>query len=94
MENKQLLNDELMDAISGGTVEETKELLDWCNRHGANLTCSPESKYAGHAIFNFLVTNYPELHLNSAKFRPDKPNAIDGYRHAKFMERLRKKYGD
>ena len=91
---KEEINEEFLASVSGGSVEETKELLEWCNRHGAGITRSADNPYVSASIFYFLVTEYPELHLYGGHFNTVAPNYIDGYDHKRFMALLREKYGD
>lgn len=70
------------------------ELLDWCNRHGAGIDCSPDYEHADMMIFTYLVTSYPELSLMFVNIQTEGPNYINGRDQKTFMEMLRKKYGD
>lgn len=96
MDNSKLeaIDDEFLEAISGGSLEETQELLDWCNRHGAGITRKADNPDVGSSIFYFLVTTYPELRLEYANFKGGTlPNNIGGMNHEAFMNRLISKYG-
>ncbi len=93
--NKQkAVNDELLGFISGGTLEETQELLDWCNRHGAGISRSANHRHIDASILTFLVNAYPELNLEGMYLQEGGPNYENGMSHKDFMDLLIKKYGD
>ena len=96
MENskQKAVNDELLELISGGTLEETQELPDWCNRHGAGISRSADHEHIDASILTFLVDAYPELAPMSIYIREEGPNYVSGRPHEVFMDLLRKKYGD
>lgn len=97
MENNKLegISEEVLEAISGGSREETQELLDWCNRHGAGITDTIDNRYVAASIFYFLCSTYPELRLeNGCISTGDAPNLISGMRHNELMSLLRSTYGD
>ncbi|MBE6128174.1 MAG: hypothetical protein E7185_02755 [Erysipelotrichaceae bacterium] len=90
----EAVNDELLKLISGGTVEETQELLDWCNRHGAGISRSADHEHIDASILTFLVNAYPELEPMNIYIQNEGPNYVSGRPHKVFMDFLRKKYGD
>ena len=90
----EAVNDELLKLISGGTVEETQELLDWCNRHGAGISRSADHEHIDASILAFLVNAYPELEPMNIYIQNEGPNYVSGKPHKVFMDFLRKKYGD
>lgn len=97
MENNELekINEAALEAISGGTREETQELLDWCNRHGAGIEGTVDSSYISASIFYFLCSTYPELRLGDGFMSTgNAPNVVSGMRHDELMSRLRSAYGD
>ena len=93
--NSAKLSDDVLTCINGGTLEETQELLDWCNRHGAGITRTADHPDIDASILWFLATKYPELGSYSAYIYSDShPNYVMGMPHKDFMALLRKKYGD
>ena len=90
----EAVNDELLKLISGGTVEETQELLDWCNRHGAGISRSADHEHIDASILTFLVNAYPELEPMNIYIQNEGPNYVSGKPQKVFMDFLRKKYGD
>lgn len=86
------VNDEFLEFVNGGTYAETQELVDWCNRHGADITMS---KNAPSEIYYFLVVTFPELGLYGGTMSTgNAPNNISGMSHEYFMNLLRSKYGN
>ena len=89
------LSDDVLGSINGGTLEETKELLDWCNRHGAGITRKADDPDIDASIIWFLITKYPEFEIMGSYIsETDIPNHISGKPHKEYMELLRRKYGD